>query len=224
LSEFLYPAILDPPAPLSFVDQYAFRPTGSTTAALMALLQTITDLMATDHFVIVIALDFYKAFDTVRHNATLSKMALLNIPDAIYNWLVDFFNDRKHCTVFQGLTSQVMDISASKIQGSAVGPVSYVISASDLTTVTTGNSTHKYTDDTYIVIRARNSPSREVELDYVTEWAQRNNLKLNRAKSVEIVFQNRRRRLSPRLSTHRHCQIFTVLHKSRSSEYITVSH
>ena len=73
----------------------------------MALLQTITDLMATDQFVIVIALDFYKAFDTVRHNATLSKMALLNIPDAIYNWLMDFFNDRKHFTVFQGLTSQL---------------------------------------------------------------------------------------------------------------------
>ena len=71
--EFLYPAILDPPIPLSFVDQYAFRPTGSTTAALIAVLQTITDLMATDPFVIVIALDFFKAFDTVRHNALLSK-------------------------------------------------------------------------------------------------------------------------------------------------------
>ena len=63
--EFLYPAILDPPIPLSFFDQYAFRPTGSTTAALIALLQTITDIMATDPFVIVIALDFSKAFDTV---------------------------------------------------------------------------------------------------------------------------------------------------------------
>ena len=89
------------PAAPSFVDQYAFRPTRSTTAALIALLQTIADLMATDPFVIVIALDFSKAFDTVRHNATLNKMALLNIPDAIYNWLVNFFNDRKHCTVFK---------------------------------------------------------------------------------------------------------------------------
>jgi len=174
--------------------------------------------MATDPFVVVIALDFSKASDTVRHNATLSKMALLNIPDSIYSWLVDFFNDRKHCTTFQGLTSQVMDISGSIIQGSAVGPVSYVISASDLTTVMPGNSMHKYADDTYIVIPARNAQSREVELDHVTEWAQRNNLKLNRAKSVEIIFENRRHRLSLRISTQRHCQIFIMLHKSRSSE------
>jgi len=71
---------------LSFADQYAFRPTGSTTAALIALFQTITEIMATDPFVIVIALDFSKAFDSVKHDALRSKMALLNIPDPIYNW------------------------------------------------------------------------------------------------------------------------------------------
>jgi len=63
---------------------------------LVALLQTITDLMTTDPFVIVIALDFPRAFDTVKHNALLSKMVLLNIPDPIYNWLVDFFTHRKY--------------------------------------------------------------------------------------------------------------------------------
>ena len=84
-----------------------------------------------------------------------------NIPDPIYNWLVDFFTDRKHCTIFQGLTSEVLDITASIIQGSAIGPVSYVINASDLSTVTPGNSLHKYADDTYIVIPARNAQSRD---------------------------------------------------------------
>ena len=55
-----------------------------------------------------------------------------------------------------------------------------------------GNSMHKYANDAYIVIPARNAHSREVELDQVAEWAQRNNLKLNRAKSVEIIFKDRR--------------------------------
>ena len=47
--EFLYPAILDPPAQLSFDDQFAFCPTGSTTAALIALMQSITDMLASCH-------------------------------------------------------------------------------------------------------------------------------------------------------------------------------
>jgi len=107
--EFLYPAILDPLKPLSYVDQYAFRPTGSTTAALIALPQTITDLLETDPFVIVIALDFSKAFDTVRHNVLLNKIVLLNIPNSIYNWFVDFWaswtQGRSHVFCFGGGTS-----------------------------------------------------------------------------------------------------------------------
>ena len=80
---FFYPAISDPPAPLSFTDQYAFRPAGSTTAALIALLQCITEILRTNPFVIVIALDFSKAFDTVRHATLMEKLAKLGLPDHV---------------------------------------------------------------------------------------------------------------------------------------------
>jgi len=85
-----------------------------------------------------------------------------------------FFTDRKHCTIFQGLTSEVLDISASIIHGSAIGPVSYVINASDLSSCDTRKFVAQvgaYADDTYIVIPARNAQSREDELDHVAEWA-----------------------------------------------------
>ena len=52
--KFLYPALLVPP-PLDFHDQYAFRPTGSTTAALISLLHTVTDLLLSNPYVAVIA-------------------------------------------------------------------------------------------------------------------------------------------------------------------------
>lgn len=93
--------------------------------------------------------------------------------------------------------SQLLEITASIIQGSVIGPVSYVVSASDLSTVTPGNSMFKYADDTYVVIPACNALSRDAELDNVAKWAVTNNLQLNRAKSVEIIFENRRRRSQP---------------------------
>ena len=84
---FMYPALLTPPP--MFSDQYAFRhDTGSTTAALVFLLQTITNLLAEQLYVVVIALNFSKAFDTVRHSTLLQKLANLDIPDTVYNWLV----------------------------------------------------------------------------------------------------------------------------------------
>ena len=70
VKDFLYPAPITPPAPLSFSDQYAFRPTGSTTAALIGILHSNTCLLSSNPFVIVFALDLSKAFDTVRHAVT----------------------------------------------------------------------------------------------------------------------------------------------------------
>ena len=79
----------------------------------------------------------------------------------------------------------MLDISASIIQGSAVGPVSYVINTGDLATVV------QVCDDTYIIIPASNVQHREAELEHVTQWAQANNLKLNRTKAVEVIFSSR---------------------------------
>jgi len=76
---FMCPALLTPPPALMFSDQYANRPTGSTTAALVFLLRTITNLFAEQPYVVVIALDFSKAFDTVRHSTLLQKLASLDI-------------------------------------------------------------------------------------------------------------------------------------------------
>jgi len=105
-------------------------------------------MLATNPYVVVIALDFSKASDTVRQANLLRKIALLNIPDPVYNWLVEFFSDHTHCTRFSGLVSGFQHITASIIQGSAVGPVSFVINALDLSTVTPGNRMIKYADDT----------------------------------------------------------------------------
>ena len=77
-------------------------------------------------YVVVYALDFSKAFDSVRHSAVLDKFSLLSIPDHVYNWIEAFFRNHSHCTKFNGETYDFLSILASIIQGSAIGPASYV--------------------------------------------------------------------------------------------------
>ena len=113
---YIYPTLSSPPPSLYFADQFAFRPTGSTTAAIIVLLKTITDLLSSEPYVIVISLDFSKAFDTVRHSSLLHKFAQLSIPDYIYNWLADIFYNHSHCTLFRDQQSSLLDITASTIQ------------------------------------------------------------------------------------------------------------
>jgi len=93
---FLYPALLTIPPMLSVADQYAYRPTGSTTAALIHLFHT-TELLTDNQYVIVIAIDFSKAFDTVRYVTLLEKLACLDLPGCVYNWLADPYLEGMLC-------------------------------------------------------------------------------------------------------------------------------
>jgi len=52
--QFLYPSFRSPPSTLTFSDQFAFRPTGSTVAALIYILHTVTQLLTTHQYVIVL--------------------------------------------------------------------------------------------------------------------------------------------------------------------------
>lgn len=154
----------------------------------------MTTLLDTNSFVIVLALDFSKAFDTVRHSTLMQKVAKLRMPDSIYNWILEFLADHSHCTKHDHETSSFIAINASVIQGSALGPAAFSINAADLRPRCDGNILLKFADDTYLIIPARRASDRLIELDNVRSWAVRNNLRLNDAKSSEIIFSRPGRR------------------------------
>ena len=185
---YIYPVLHNPKPPLSFSDQYAFRPTGSTTGALIHLLQVVTDMLRTNTYARVFALDFSKAFDSVRHSSLTSKLSMLEIPDTIYNWIIEFLSGRKHCTKFQGVVSSELPITASVIQGSALGPSLFAVTASDMHPINKGNVILKFADDTYLIIPESLSSTSQSELANIEQWSLDNNLKLNRNKSYEILF------------------------------------
>jgi len=140
-------------------------------------LRTIIALLENNPYVVILVLDFSKAFDRVRHSAVLEKYSRLTIPDNIYNWLV-IFQDHSHCTRFGSEVSGLKIITASIVQGSAIGPVSYVVAASDLHPVSGANFMSKADDTYYLVIPADtdNIHSCHSELSNIENWALNNNL------------------------------------------------
>src|SRR6218665_3006433 len=79
VSRYIYPALAEPPINKLIQDQFAFRPTGSTSAALIDLLQT-TDLLRVNEYVAIILVDFTKPFDRIRHHPLSQKYLLLHLP------------------------------------------------------------------------------------------------------------------------------------------------
>ena len=201
---YIYPALyrplrrccLDPLPLLDFSDQFAFRPTGSATAALVTLFHAVGQLLNTNDNVRVIALDFSKSFYTVWHAALFNKQSMLDIPDEVYNWMRDFFEGHAHCTKFESIESLFLEIRTSVFQGSAIGPASYVVTAADLRTIHDLNRLLKYADDTCLIVPAVTSQTVEQEINTIADWSQANNLRLNHSKSQEMIFMSMRARRS----------------------------
>ena len=59
---YIYPALTRPPPQLNFDDQFAFRPTGSTTAAIIALLHTVRSLLSINAICARHSLRFFEGF------------------------------------------------------------------------------------------------------------------------------------------------------------------
>ena len=156
---------------------------------LLTLLSNVTRLLETNPYVIVYVLDFSKAFDTVRHYTLLEKMGLAEYAGSNIQ-LVRYYNGHSHCTFFCDALSDLLDITASIIQGSGTGPASYVLNAADMHTIHEENVLVKFADDTDLVVAAANEGTCTAELMNIKDWATRNNLTLNESKSVEIVFRN----------------------------------
>jgi len=137
-------------------------------------------------------LDFSKAFDTVRHSTLFGKLSSWPIKYNIFNWIMSFMRGRQHCTKSNGVTSPSLPINASVVQGSALGPTTFIVTASDLKAITAGNSLFKYADDTYLLVPAANSDTISKELENIKRWAEQNNLQLNVSKSIEMIVQRPR--------------------------------
>jgi len=160
-------------------------------------MQKVTEYLQTEPYVRLVALDFSRAFDTVRTSSLFSKLANSELPDNIYNWLLQFFTNRTHSTNFNGFTSPSLHINSSIVQGSGMGPATYAVNSSDLHPKNVQVTIFKYADDVFPIIPASLDCVTANEIENIAGWASRNNLRLNEAKSREIIFRKKGVTISP---------------------------
>jgi len=106
----------------------------------------------------------------------------------------NFLQGQSHCTKFAGKVSELVEIFASIIRGSGLGPAAFLVTEADLRPIHDGSEILKYADYTYLVIPAANTHTCPEELLLIEAWAATNNMKLNNAKTKEIVFRSRSKR------------------------------
>ena len=70
-------------APELLVNQYAYKPTGSTTVALVHLFHSLTRMLENTAYVRAILIDFTKAFDITDHTVLISKQEIRSVEHGI---------------------------------------------------------------------------------------------------------------------------------------------
>jgi len=147
----------------------------------------ITELLKTNSFVYIVSFGYSKAFDTIQHQAVASKLATLDVPDSIYNWIINYLENRSHITYYNGKYSEHNDINASIVQGSALGPYLFNLNSCELQSKYNHNKYFKYADDAYLVVPSSNGHTLRDETEHHISWAHSCNLKINATKTQEMV-------------------------------------
>lgn len=173
-------------------DQFAFKPTGSTTAALVYFMHRVTYLLESNNYVRCMLIDFSKAFDTVDHVVLAAKLVVLGLPKFVINWICSFLSGRTQQCKTAGCLSGIAEIDLGIVQGSGIGPSMYVAFKSDLHALSSVNDLFKYADDITLLVPEHTDVELSDELHNVVGWSVNNRLTINLAKTKEIVFRRPR--------------------------------
>ena len=106
-------------------DQDGFRTGHSTTSAFLQLASdaaTCFNQRKPPHRTVCVAVDLTAAFDTVNHNALLSKITRSTLPEATCRWLSNYIRSRQSVTCSRGVKSKARIIHTGVPQGLKLSP------------------------------------------------------------------------------------------------------
>ena len=109
---------------LIYSKEFGFRSHYSTEYAVLSIIDQV--LLATDsnHYSCGIFLDFSKAFDTVNHQISLTKLDYYGIRGVVKDWFTSYYlSNRKQFVSLGAINSSTQTVSCGVPQGSVLGPL-----------------------------------------------------------------------------------------------------
>ncbi len=180
-----------------FINQFGFRKKSSTIHALLDITERIRQSMDNGKYGCGVFIDLKKAFDTVNHDILLTKLEHYGIRNNILNWFKSYLSDRKQYVFFNGVSSEVLNISCGVPQGSVLGPLLFLLYINDLPNISSKLQFFLFADDTNLyyesddLIELEKTMNKELKL--LSLWLNVNRLALNISKTNFIIFRGYRK-------------------------------
>ena len=173
--------------------QSAYKQNHSTLTALLNITEDIYDALEDSEVTLLVLLDYSKAFDCANHRLILAKLKKLGFHGEALDWIHSYLSGRSQQVCTDDKTSTWKEMINGVPQGSILGPLLFTILISDIKTAISNGKYHLYADDTQIYYRCKVDSISETinkinqDLDKISNFSERNCLKLNNDKSNYII-------------------------------------
>ena len=178
--------------------QAAYRLGRSTEDILRVAVDIISNSIDSDNSVCAAFLDFKKAFDLLDHCILLQTLSELGVSNTALSWFKNYLTDRFHRVKCQGKFSSWKMMYGGIPQGSALGPLLFLIYINTLPSTVSDGVLLQYADDTTLICCGKDpltvATSMNRQLHNVQTWLVDNRMQLNIKKSCVIWFHTRRQK------------------------------
>lgn len=167
--------------------QHGFRINRSTATALEKFTDEVNNRLNEKKIVMVIFIDFKKAFDTLDHSGLLQAMNECGIRGPMNAWFSKYLDQRSLKVCISGTESVRGDIKFGVPTGSVYGPLGYIMHVNSMSNVLRKCKAFMYADDTCLVYSHNNidviQQDIQNDFDRIVQWAHDNGIIINTDKT-----------------------------------------
>ena len=166
-------------------NQHGFRSGRSCLSQLLEHHQEVLSAIESKAAVDVVYLDFAKAFDRVDYSILLGKLKSIGVCSSLLKWLGSFLTGRRQCVKVGPRTSSEGPVHSGVPQGSALGPLLFLILIADIDSCVKYVRVSSFADDTrFLKTIAEECDCTKMQDDLigVYQWAEQNNMAFNNKK------------------------------------------
>ena len=180
---------------LIYENQSGFRRHHSCQTALTKMVDNWFTAMNNDEVVGAVLLDLSKAFDLVNHQILKQKLSAYKFSQLSQSWFDSYLSNRFQQVHISGKLSESKEIKAGVPQGSALGPLLFLLYINDLPLYIKYCLLDLFADDGTLHTSNSYLPTvtnfLNLDLDNFSDWCDDNDMKKNTSKSKAMFLATR---------------------------------
>lgn len=200
LEKFIQPQIYKYATSNNIISQLqsGFRKGHSTVSVLANITDDILKSLDDGYASLLVLLDFSKAFDTLDHTLLCAKLSYFGFNENCIKFFRSYLCDRYQTVKLNDTFSNITKITSGVFQGSALGPILFLIYTADIFSSVNYTKIQCYADDTQLSYsfdpnNIKNaSDNINHDLTSIERYSNSHNLKLNIGKCAVICFCNKK--------------------------------